>query len=270
MTIRAHEIKKGLAERHADDFFMTEVKNGPTWAAKRGQLLQLDAIAIKRSWTKPCITGYEVKVSRNDFLNDEKWPAYMQYCHRFYFACPKGLIQPEELPDEVGLLWYSPEYNTIGNLHTKRKALFRNIEISKDMLYYIIICRLEKDRHPFFSDEREMLQMWVEDKVKREQLAWQVKSKIFQDLYELEERARKAENTARRYKEDHEMFQKVVRVLNEKGLSPNVSWFDSNWEEELMKVITSGVSKKAIQLSETILRYAQQLLKVLGGESDEK
>ena len=138
------------------------------------------------------------------------------------------------------------------------------------MLYYIIICRLEKDRHPFFSDEREMLQMWVEDKVKREQLAWQVKSKIFQDLYELEERARKAENTARRYKEDHEMFQKVVRVLNEKGLSPNVSWFDSNWEEEFMKVVTTRVSKKAIQLSETILRYAQQLLKVLGGESDEK
>ena len=58
--------------------------------------------------------------------------------------------------------------------------------------------------------------------------------------------------------------------MNEKGLSPNVSWFDSNWEEEFMKVITSGVSKKAIQLSETILRYAQQLLKVLGGESDEK
>lgn len=37
----------------------------------------------------------------------------------------------------------------------------KNIEISKDMLCYIITCR---DRYPFFNDE--MLQMWVEDKVR--------------------------------------------------------------------------------------------------------
>ena len=36
-----------------------------------------------------------------------------------------------------------------------------SIEISKDMLCYIITCR---DRYPFFNDE--MLQMWVEDRVR--------------------------------------------------------------------------------------------------------
>ena len=34
-------------------------------------------------------------------------------------------------------------------------------EITKDMLSYIITCR---DRYPFFSDE--MLQTWVEDRVR--------------------------------------------------------------------------------------------------------
>ena len=37
----------------------------------------------------------------------------------------------------------------------------KNIDISKDMLSYIITCR---DRYPFFSDE--ILQKWVEEKVR--------------------------------------------------------------------------------------------------------
>mgnify|MGYP001282443593 CR=1 FL=1 len=36
-----------------------------------------------------------------------------------------------------------------------------SIDISKDMLSYIITCR---DRYPFFSDE--ILQKWVEEKVR--------------------------------------------------------------------------------------------------------
>jgi hypothetical protein len=48
---------------------MTEVKNGPTqW----GKHYRMDAVAIKKSWANPCITCYEVKVDRQDFLRDEK------------------------------------------------------------------------------------------------------------------------------------------------------------------------------------------------------
>lgn len=32
----------------------------------------------------------EVKVSRADLLGDQKWPEYMDYCDRFYFAVPDG------------------------------------------------------------------------------------------------------------------------------------------------------------------------------------
>ncbi|MEK4973675.1 MmcB family DNA repair protein [Niallia sp. FSL R7-0648] len=48
----------------------------------------------------------EVKVSRNDFQQDEKWTSYLDYCDEFYF-----LLNKEALPiynqfpnKEVGLL----------------------------------------------------------------------------------------------------------------------------------------------------------------------
>lgn len=57
-------------------------------------------------WTSVLI---EVKVSRSDFLADAKKPFRMNPEegmgeHRYY-CCPKGLIAPEELPEQWGLLY---------------------------------------------------------------------------------------------------------------------------------------------------------------------
>jgi|GEM_PF-3761888 len=50
-------------------------------------------------------------------------------------------------------------------------------EITKDMLCYIITCR---DRYPFFSDE--ILQTWVEDKVRyTQQVLGEESEKVKQD-----------------------------------------------------------------------------------------
>lgn len=61
-------------------------------------------------WT-PCGYSYlvEVKVSRSDFLADKKKdhrkrPDTGMGKSRFYL-CPKGMIQPDEVPDGWGLLW---------------------------------------------------------------------------------------------------------------------------------------------------------------------
>ena len=32
----------------------------------------------------------EIKVSRADLLGDQKWPEYLDYCDRFYWAVPTG------------------------------------------------------------------------------------------------------------------------------------------------------------------------------------
>lgn len=45
----------------------------------------------------------EVKTSRADFLADAKWPGYLPWCDRFFFAVPESF--PDELlPPEHGLI----------------------------------------------------------------------------------------------------------------------------------------------------------------------
>ena len=61
-------IKSLLAVRHAKDVFVEECKNGPTHNTKT--LIKLDAWAMSRSWANPHTFGYEIKVSRSDFLSD--------------------------------------------------------------------------------------------------------------------------------------------------------------------------------------------------------
>ena len=64
--------------------------------------------------------GYEFKVSRSDFLSDQKarnkhygpavpkWKHYLKYCHLFYWVTPEGLVKPEEVEAPAGLIWIVP------------------------------------------------------------------------------------------------------------------------------------------------------------------
>lgn len=45
----------------------------------------------------------EVKSSVADFKTDQKWPEYMPYCDRFYFAVAQDFPQ-DLIPDEAGLI----------------------------------------------------------------------------------------------------------------------------------------------------------------------
>jgi hypothetical protein len=54
------------------------------------------------------ITIVEIKVSRADLMGDHKWPDYLDYCDRFFWAVPPALSQILEheryLPSEAGLI----------------------------------------------------------------------------------------------------------------------------------------------------------------------
>jgi hypothetical protein len=128
--------------RQLPDAFYTEVKTGRS----RPGYLRFDAVAIKQSWARPCITGYEIKVSRSDFLRDKKWQNYQKYCHEFYFVSPPGIVKVEDLDaagcGDVGLIYYSAEHDT---LFTKRRALYRKINLRSPevvgMLMYLAMYR---------------------------------------------------------------------------------------------------------------------------------
>lgn len=56
--------------------------------------------------------GYEIKVSRADFRAEIRKPGKrlhaLSYCHRFSFAVPAGMVIPQEVPVECGLVWVHP------------------------------------------------------------------------------------------------------------------------------------------------------------------
>lgn len=56
------------------------------------------------------IHGFEIKVSRGDFLNEMKDPtkaqAVFQFCNRWSLVTPTGLVKAEELPEPWGLMTF--------------------------------------------------------------------------------------------------------------------------------------------------------------------
>jgi len=58
---------------------------------------------------KGLVTIVEIKVSKADLLGDGKWPEYLEYCDRFFWAVPQGfdvqlLERPAMMPERTGLI----------------------------------------------------------------------------------------------------------------------------------------------------------------------
>lgn len=67
--------------------------------------LRVDAVIIDTY--KRWIRGFEIKVTRSDFLRDQKWEKYTEFTSSLTIVCPEGLIQPEEIRKPFGLLYVS-------------------------------------------------------------------------------------------------------------------------------------------------------------------
>ena len=121
----ANDILGLLLDKHHKDICVPECKTGSTYGPG---LRRIDLWVLKTSWAHPAVYGYEIKINRQDFLHDTKWQDYLEYCTDFYFACPPGVIEPNELPPEVGLLVSSVNG---ARLFTKKKATSRLQPINK-------------------------------------------------------------------------------------------------------------------------------------------
>lgn len=232
--VTSSEIKKALAQKHHRDFFMAEVKSGSTWNSPVGSLMILDGLAIAKSWTNPCFTGYEIKVSRSDFLRDAKFYTYEILVNCLYIVCPKGMINRQEVPESVGLMYYDPEKKTIT---TKKKAIYRKIEYSADMLLYIIYCRLDSDRYPFHESREAYFKEWVKNKIDNKELGRVVRSKMVDELYRLE---RELEDV-RAFREERQAFKDVIEVARKHGIFPG--WHG----REIAEQLDEALKKKPVE-----------------------
>lgn len=182
-------ITAALKERHKKrgDYFASQVKMG-----QAGSKI-LDAIAIPVTWSPITVIGYEIKVSKSDFRNDQKYPHYMSTCNLFYFVVPKGLIESNEVPEGVGILEFSN-----GNLRQVKKALYRSVVVNSDMLLHCIFYKINQYERPMTRQEYlDDLKAKVESK--------KYGNKITDKFRELE---RKLSGTKSWHEYDWEKFQK--------------------------------------------------------------
>ena len=257
LALRADEIKEALSKKHRGDVFLTEVKTGPTIAASTKDLQKLDALAIKPSWSNPSFTAYEVKVSRSDFLRDDKWPNYLNYCHRFYWACPSGLIKPEEVAEDCGLVWVNED----GGWSVRKAALFRQIEIPWEMLYYIVLYKSDPERHPFFSSNREYFEAYVQNKHDSYYLGYHVSEKWKADLEAMKKQVEAAQQQAKRAAVGLE----VMEVLGEFGIRVD-SWEGRTRPYDLDRLrerLRGSVPPNLLDDARQAARYAERVLRAV-------
>ena len=83
--------------------------------------LRVDAAIIDTY--KRWIRGFEIKVTRSDFLRDHKWEQYTEFTSSLTMVCPEGLIKPEEITKPFGLM-YVNDHGTCR--YVKKPMKFQN------------------------------------------------------------------------------------------------------------------------------------------------
>jgi hypothetical protein len=93
----AQDVARGVTRMffRQDMFALCEM---PLPNGRRADMVALDS--------KGMLTIVEIKVSRADLLGDHKWPDYLDYCDRFFWAVPAGFSLA---PFDTGAL--GPEFS---------------------------------------------------------------------------------------------------------------------------------------------------------------
>lgn len=255
----ARDVVKLLEARHSDDIFVEECKNGPTHTASHSRL---DAWAMAKSWVRPAIFGYEVKVSRGDFLQDNKWPSYLPMCNHLFFVCPTGLIKPEELPAEVGLLWAS---KTGGKLYTKKKAPRREIPFPEDVVRYVLMSRVRVTREYVpITDKRQFWTDWMAEQQVDAAFGRGVSSAISRRIREEIEKVR-AENEG--LAAQNARYADIRKLLESLGIDPEARYRASTYEverklNEARKVLPPDLLRSIAALKGALERAEAELTKI--------
>jgi len=256
-----------LEDRHIKDVFVPECKNGETWGAR--DLLKMDAWVLRRSYSPLTTIGYEVKCSRQDFEQDQKWTGYLDLCHLFYFVCPAGLIRATDLPQSIGIIWVSSSHK----LRVKRKAERSDPDPEKlnRLLIYVLMARCnivanmnERSTDPP-KDKLQAMRDVVEGANERKELAYIVKGHI-RDMWEQVQKTNRdikgREDTLKRFEDrlallgitwdsSQNQWQETSRIQNEiEMLNKNID----NYTLDRMRTLASQLTGAV----EMITRYREK------------
>lgn len=250
----AGQLIELLAEKHAKDLFVAECKTGSSWAGCQ----RLDAWVLKRTWSPITMIGYEIKVSRSDFLRDDKWRNYLGYCQQFYFVCPAKMIEPEELPADVGLLWAA---KTGTRLYTKRKAPWRDIEPNWDLMIYVLMSRTKVVADMWGTskpDSVERWKRWLATKEENRNLGRSVSSSVAKRVAQMEVDTLLAESKVKTY-------ETMRRRMEEMGFDPETpidSWSIDRQLNDALEVIPKDLIDNLTAVSAAATRVGNSIRKL--------
>lgn len=261
VDMNARDLGRLLAERHKDDVFVPECKTGPSGVGS----LRLDGWAMKRSWSTPTTWGYEIKVSRSDFLNDDKWTGYLDCCSEFYWVCPWGLIQPNEVGRGAGLI-YATKTGT--RLVRKVKAVSRDVQIPESLWRYLLMSRtnIVRDMHEANQETpAEYWHRWLKNRQIDRSFGARVGKAIRQAI---EEQIFDVQNENERMKREVGRFESIRDRLRELGFDPERPVHEfavSRKVQELKQAVPSDLSFKVDSVREDLDRLAAKLREIEDG-----
>ena len=261
------DVCRALRKKHESDVFVDQCKTGPTQMLRGGELQVMDAWAMAKSWAHPCVTCYEIKVSRSDFLSDKKWRGYLPYCNLMFFATPWKLVAPEELPgEECGLIWITENG---GRCVVKRPAKYREVEIPETVWRYILMwrARITDEARHVATDRAQQAREYLEKKAELKDLGWNFARHI----------ARKAEEIARtnsRLQDEIKLLSEVRAMLMELGFTTPHQLREWRMREQIVEALASmppewGRLREAAKRFIEVYTSVDKTMEALAGKPNE-
>lgn len=173
---------------------------------------------------------------------------------------PAGLVKKEEIPDNMGLIYYYPE---TGKLIKKKRALYRQIEEPVGVYKYIIYSRLEQDRTPFYEERADYAKAYIEDKAEKQAVGRQLGSKMAKELAEAYCRL-----AVLKEKEDRlELLDSLINVMNKNGIH---CWSRERYVEKLDEALKIGAVPDDLKNLKRELTAALHIIGQMEGENNEE
>lgn len=135
-------VERLLHGSRVEWLFLRELRVGT--GRRNGNLQRVDAFALNTlphtAMKRIC---YEVKTSRADFLLELKQPLKrrigMRYSNEFYFVTPAGLLKPDEVPAECGLVEAGIAGADVWRSVLKRQAGFFAYDAATGMYCVVVV-----------------------------------------------------------------------------------------------------------------------------------